>query len=711
MNRRGYAAGTGPQGVINTDGFTDEQKYKYNSFATQEEKQNYYDSIVKAKAENATVATPPAQQTVVATPSKLDPLVSAATSPTVVNGIKAITAPSFGVQAAKGVPVATNATQTLANAGGAKITANAATTVGIKGGTTLATTTGTSLGTKLGSPAAGAAYGVAGELGAQAINAMGTQTGDKSSVYATNMGSTAVKRAGQGAAIGSMFSPVGTAIGAGIGGVAGLVEGYFDGKKQVGKNQQHKQEVNQYNAVSNGGKGVYGMSQDSPTTGYADGTGIQGVMGNGVLGKGEKKLKKPVSIGEQALIGMGIGAPVGLGTGLIVANNHIPTVDGYGRPFQKSLEKTQEMATAKEAQSIRYGLGSALSGAALGAGVGAIRGAYQQHAFKEQQKKYHNAAVIAREIRMAEMAKKPMLQQNPLIQQNQVFPEANMNFQQPNESFIPQNNGLSDWENMKMQQQQQQQQNIVPQLRGGGPVKPRTVGQQAVTGALIGGGAGLSVGGVMGSNIPLDNWDRARGVGPYNIAGGAVTGALTGGLLGAGFGALRGAYQQQQYRKKNLENLQQQGIANEVRNAELAKKPINETPVTDPNFNFPGWTGDWKQNQQNQPIQQDTTTNVAPEQVANFPGWTGDWLKDKNGVTIPPDTTNQWRHQQLFDVPGWSNESVPKRQRVPKKAQGGQINGPGTAKSDSIPMNLAEGSFVVPAENAYLAKQLRKKYL
>lgn len=44
------------------------------------------------------------------------------------------------------------------------------------------------------------------------------------------------------------------------------------------------------------------------------------------------------------------------------------------------------------------------------------------------------------------------------------------------------------------------------------------------------------------------------------------------------------------------------------------------------------------------------------------------------------------------------------------KAEGGEIEGPGTAKSDSIKAKVEGGSFVVPAENAHLAEKIRAKY-
>lgn len=49
--------------------------------------------------------------------------------------------------------------------------------------------------------------------------------------------------------------------------------------------------------------------------------------------------------------------------------------------------------------------------------------------------------------------------------------------------------------------------------------------------------------------------------------------------------------------------------------------------------------------------------------------------------------------------------------RSPQQGGGGQIAGPGTSKSDSIPARVEDGSFVVPAENADKALVLRAKYL
>lgn len=42
--------------------------------------------------------------------------------------------------------------------------------------------------------------------------------------------------------------------------------------------------------------------------------------------------------------------------------------------------------------------------------------------------------------------------------------------------------------------------------------------------------------------------------------------------------------------------------------------------------------------------------------------------------------------------------------------KGGKIIGPGTGKSDSIPAKVEDGGFIVPAENAHLAEQLRAEY-
>ncbi len=45
------------------------------------------------------------------------------------------------------------------------------------------------------------------------------------------------------------------------------------------------------------------------------------------------------------------------------------------------------------------------------------------------------------------------------------------------------------------------------------------------------------------------------------------------------------------------------------------------------------------------------------------------------------------------------------------KSEGGSITGPGTAKSDSIVAKVKKGSFIVPAENAPIAEDLRKEVL
>ena len=52
-----------------------------------------------------------------------------------------------------------------------------------------------------------------------------------------------------------------------------------------------------------------------------------------------------------------------------------------------------------------------------------------------------------------------------------------------------------------------------------------------------------------------------------------------------------------------------------------------------------------------------------------------------------------------------------KELKTQKLASGGEVQGPGTAKSDSIKTKLEPGSFVVPVENTPLAKSLRKRFL
>ncbi len=56
-------------------------------------------------------------------------------------------------------------------------------------------------------------------------------------------------------------------------------------------------------------------------------------------------------------------------------------------------------------------------------------------------------------------------------------------------------------------------------------------------------------------------------------------------------------------------------------------------------------------------------------------------------------------------------ESTALIQQRQGKAQGGQVVGPGGPKEDAVDTQLPENSFVVPAENAVIAKQLREMYL
>lgn len=56
-------------------------------------------------------------------------------------------------------------------------------------------------------------------------------------------------------------------------------------------------------------------------------------------------------------------------------------------------------------------------------------------------------------------------------------------------------------------------------------------------------------------------------------------------------------------------------------------------------------------------------------------------------------------------------DQINKEYKARGLASGGKIEGPGTSKSDSIPAKLENNGFVVPAENAKIAEELRKMFL
>tara|TARA_R110000822_G_scaffold305127_1_gene430660 strand:+ start:1672 stop:5367 length:3696 start_codon:yes stop_codon:yes gene_type:complete len=82
-----------------------------------------------------------------------------------------------------------------------------------------------------------------------------------------------------------------------------------------------------------------------------------------------------------------------------------------------------------------------------------------------------------------------------------------------------------------------------------------------------------------------------------------------------------------------------------------------------------------------------------------------------SGVTFDENQNMVLANNQQFDP----NRPMYKKGGLVSKAMGyadgGEIKGKGTAKSDSIKAKVKEGSFVVPAENAELAKGIRKLYL
>lgn len=90
-----------------------------------------------------------------------------------------------------------------------------------------------------------------------------------------------------------------------------------------------------------------------------------------------------------------------------------------------------------------------------------------------------------------------------------------------------------------------------------------------------------------------------------------------------------------------------------------------------------------------------------------------------NATAKPIDYVSQLSGQYLIDYNNASEGEAKQNvldafiaeQMNQGKANGGKIVGPGTAKSDSIKAKAEDGDFIVPAENAKKAEELREKYL
>lgn len=194
--------------------------------------------------------------------------------------------------------------------------------------------------------------------------------------------------------------------------------------------------------------------------------------------------------------------------------------------------------------------------------------------------------------------------------------------------------------------------------------------------------AGISAAAGIGSQVAgaLDNTpDQIDGA---DYAKNALSMAGTGaafGPIGAGVGAVVGigitALQAQKQKEQQKEQLGVLGLAQGQAQAGMQvmadggpvlAEPINEGALYDPNV-------------LKAKIQAIKAGPVAPQQFAN-------------GGPINPNIKLG-------------------RAIVNKKAEGGEVQGPGTGTSDDIEVKLNQGDFVVPAMNAPIAQQLRDMYL
>ena len=106
---------------------------------------------------------------------------------------------------------------------------------------------------------------------------------------------------------------------------------------------------------------------------------------------------------------------------------------------------------------------------------------------------------------------------------------------------------------------------------------------------------------------------------------------------------------------------------------------------------------------------------IGLDNLAMFiPGVSGvmarkDALEAKGKAEI--ETANRKRDKARGDSADYFSELRSSQSTAQGLAQGGEVEGAGTGKSDSISTSLDKGAFVVPTENASMAKDLGKKFL
>lgn len=136
----------------------------------------------------------------------------------------------------------------------------------------------------------GAAAGAVGQIGSQLVD----QDMSNHNITQKDVFSTGLKRAGQGAALGTSILPgIGTAVGAGLGALEGGIEGYFGGKKQEDANNvankeratavalaEKQRRAAAAKANMNPWEIGYGMAMGGKVKGYDDGGEIDSVKPN-----------------------------------------------------------------------------------------------------------------------------------------------------------------------------------------------------------------------------------------------------------------------------------------------------------------------------------------------------------------------------------------------------------------------------------------------
>lgn len=208
----------------------------------------------------------------------------------------------------------------------------------------------------------------------------------------------------------------------------------------------------------------------------------------------------------------------------------------------------------------------------------------------------------------------------------------------------------------------------------------KSKGAAAGAGALKGAGTGASMGASIGTAIG----------GPVGTAIGAGAGALLGAGTGATIGLIRQNKGEKELAEAEAAALQRKKEEEEMKRYQISlAKQMQERKMGFANGGTVGLLGGAQQSK-------NVDGNVLTEEERN------------KSMGYVPEYTNPETTKFGLDIGGGISAPLP---TLPMFKDGGKIEGPGTAKSDSILAKVKPGSFVVPAENAKKAEAIRQGLL